>query len=361
MQDIEDYNLTAWYLNQRRIIELVSPLHVAEQLQTALASPAIASDPHLRTLFVQATLKDAVITWAKVAQPPTLGQLILSDSVTPGKVFTHFSNFYCRGLGAYESIPSSRRKPPELPKISSKLDSLLPGARLSIRYHPEHLTAQSAWQALSGQRLLFALAAVDVRQNNIIEAIPYVIGSMVINPENTSIKARRWGYRLEVFVDNIDSFELVRNELQPKITELSLLKDLPEKDVKQAFAEIIEEQNVPKDWGGEQSDLFSSLVVLDGQRISTAFAFKGPAKFRPMTMAELGQNGDQIHRLFSEPADLLVLQHCHEITPPVRAAMRAYATTIGNPRLFMLVNGYDTLRVLRAYGKCGFTPTTVTK
>jgi len=166
-----------------------------------------------------------------------------------------------------------------------------------------------------------------------------------------------WINRLEVFVDGVDSFFLVRNELQPNKNALSLLKDVSEEKVKHAFAEIIGEPNVPKDWGGEKSDLFSSNVILDGERISTAFAFKGPAKFKPMTLAECGKHGNQINRLFSEPADLLVLQHCHIITTDVRDTMRAHATRIGNPRLFLLVNGYDTIRLLRAYGKCGFAPT----
>ena len=90
------------------------------------------------------------------------------------------------------------------------------------------------------------------------------------------------------------------------------------------------------------------------ERISTAFAFKGPAKFHPMTVADLGKNGDQINRLFSEPADLLVLQHCQGITPAVRGMMRAFAQQMGNPRLFCLIDGYDTLRLLQAYGKCNF-------
>jgi hypothetical protein len=31
--------------------------------------------------------------------------------------------------------------------------------------------------------------------------------------------------------------------------------------------------------------------------------------------------------------------------------MRAYAQQISNPRLFCLIDGYDTLRILRAYKK----------
>jgi hypothetical protein len=70
-----------------------------------------------------------------------------------------------------------------------------------------------------------------------------------------------------------------------------------------------------------------------------------------MTMAHLGKNGDQIDRLFSEPAELLILQHCHEVTPPVRGAMRAYAQQMGRLRLFGIIDGYDTVRLFRAYKK----------
>src|SRR5205823_2116784 len=45
-------------------------------------------------------------------------------------------------------------------------------------------------------------------------------------------------------------------------------------------------------------------------------------------------------------------QHCHEITAAVRGMMRAYAQQMGNLRLFCLIDGYDTLRILKAYKKC---------
>jgi len=34
--------------------------------------------------------------------------------------------------------------------------------------------------------------------------------------------------------------------------------------------------------------------------------------------------------------------------------MRAYAQRMGQPRLFCLIDGYDMIRLLRAYKKCGF-------
>jgi hypothetical protein len=74
-----------------------------------------------------------------------------------------------------------------------------------------------------------------------------------------------------------------------------VLRNLPEKDVKQAFTEIVAEPTVPKDLG-ERSDLFASWIKLETWRISAAFAFTGPTKFHPMTLADLGKNGDQIDR-----------------------------------------------------------------
>lgn len=41
-----------------------------------------------------------------------------------------------------------------------------------------------------------------------------------------------------------------------------------------------------------------------------AFALKSPAKFQPMTIADLGKNGDQVCRLAHTIADLLVVQDC---------------------------------------------------
>jgi hypothetical protein len=93
---------------------------------------------------------------------------------------------------------------------------------------------------------------------------------------------------------------------------------------------------------------FKLFFAYLGRRIATALMFKGPAKFAPLTPAGLGKNGDQIDRLFSEPADLLLLQHCHEIKTALRGQMRAYAQEIGKLKLFCLIDGYDTMRLLRA-------------
>lgn len=334
-------------------MELVGTDSVAADLRNLGALADLNNQ--LQKVALLVTLKDSLTRWLYDHKPPTLGQLIVEGRLRPGVLFTHYDRYFCRGLlrGAARVKASRTAAPPA--EAYAKLDSFRPGLKLSVRFHSEHLTSDLSWHQLSGQSWFLVLGAATEVRDGLIEAIPWIIANPLSGmPQRYSAIGAHWFNRLEVHVDSIDSFDRVR-DVRPSRSkrELEALRDIPESDIKHAFAEIIGELDVPRDWGGEQSDLFSSQVVLDSERISTAFAFKGPAKFHPMTMADLGKNGDQINRLFAEPARLLVLQHCHEITTPVRDTMRAFAQQMGNLRLFCLINGYDTLRVLKAYEKCG--------
>jgi hypothetical protein len=82
---------------------------------------------------------------------------------------------------------------------------------------------------------------------------------------------------------------------------------------------------------------------------TTAFLLKGPAHFAPMGLNHLGRNNDQIYRLSSEPAEILIVQHSHEILQPVRATIRTFAVQPSRPRRYCLIDGRDSLRLLLAY------------
>jgi hypothetical protein len=121
--------------------------------------------------------------------------------------------------------------------------------------------------------------------------------------------------------------------------------------VKELFCYLLGEAAVPKDWGGEECDIFSSNLSVDGKRYSAAFLLKGPAKFHEMTMADCGKNGDPIYRLFNTPADVFVVQHCHKITPAVRKTVEAYALSqYARTSRYTLIDGYDTARILHSNG-----------
>jgi hypothetical protein len=348
----KDFDLTCWYLNQRRVLELVG----AEELPLALKGLRFIANEHSRQLAELSIFKDAITNWLKTNKPLTLGKLIVTGELRPNSLFTLYTNFYCKGrTKTWKAIEANKRPVPEM-LAYAKLDDLAAGWVVECRFHHNHLTSESSWSELSGQKTLFVFALITEIEGQKIDAIPFVIANPIAQFGVPSRVGQYWNNRFQVYIDTIDSFDKIRevNRIQTK-SELENLRSIPEVKIKEAFAEIIGEPTIPKDWGGERSDLFSDRIIFDGKRISTAFAFKGPAKFEPMTVAHLGKNGDQIDRLFSEPADLFVLQHCHEITTSVRATMRAFAQQIGMLRLFCVIDGYDTMRLLRAYNKCGFS------
>lgn len=133
--------------------------------------------------------------------------------------------------------------------------------------------------------------------------------------------------------------------------ELTVLRDVPEQKIKESFAAILGEELVPKDWGGEQFDLWTAnRLSVSGQHLRTAIAFKGPAAFHPMRIPDLGKNGDQIERLAQTAADLLVVQHCHHITEQVENMLRVYASDPRHPRRYMTIDGSYTIAILRHFG-----------
>lgn len=341
-----DYDLTCWYLNRRRVLELVG---LEAAYQTAGLSGRMALNAEL------VLLKNALVAWLNFNKPPTLGQLLIKGDLREHSLFTHYSNFFGKGLSAIGRALAKGKTDVPMAELYAKLDEINTGWRLTFRFHHEHLASNSAWSELSGQHQLFAFGLVTKISETEIEAIPWVVASPFPHlSKPATLIGRHWGNRLQVFVEGIESFQDVRTISQrPTRADLDTLRSIPEREIKQAFADIIGEPTVLKDWGGERSDLFTDRLLIDGERVSTALMFKGPAQFTPLTAAGLGKNGDQIDRLFSEPADLLILQHCHEITPAVRGQMRAYAQQIGKLKLFCLIDGYDTLRLLRAYEKCG--------
>ncbi len=339
------YDLTCWYLNARRIAELTG--------FTPVPYP-VGGHPHLAKNAELLQLKNAVLAWMHQNNPSPLEVLLAKGPPAVGAIFTHHSNFYFSGLS---KVADARHKNKAFRPATaySKLDDWQENGRVKFEFFDEHLTSNSSRSELSGQKRAFVLGVVTDVQGGTITCVPYVVANIVDTSSPLPGYAGAWHNHLEVHVSQIDSFKMETIQPRPNRASLTLLKDIPEADIKAAFAEIIGEPTVPKDWGGEASDLFSSRVVLEGKRVSTAFLFKGPAKFRPMTPADLGKNGDQIGRLFNEPADLLVLQHCHEVTPAVRKQMRAYAQQMGNPRRFCIIDGYDTFAILRAYGMCGLS------
>jgi len=157
----------------------------------------------------------------------------------------------------------------------------------------------------------------------------------------------------QVYIDEIDSFSRVRN-VSPKAIEDIVPLKVSEEEIKASLANIIGEKFIPKDWGGEKSDLYSSHVIFKGRRISTAFLLKGPAVKR-LTINKCGKRGNQVLRLVREPAELFAVQHIGEIDTDVIELLDICVSDLSRKKnmklYFCVIDGVDTARILFAYEK----------
>lgn len=185
----------------------------------------------------------------------------------------------------------------------------------------------------------------------------YVDGDDAVDKKYYFINGISWLEGLsnyEVFVDDITEFSKCKNIQKPEPSEwTTYLQSVSENEIKQKLNEILGNLT-KKDWGGELNDLFVSDIHIAETRLTAAFLLKGPAGgkyFTEMQPRMLGKNGDQIYRLSQSPAQLLVVQHCHDVGEAVRATLQNFAVAPHNLRKFCVMDGKDTYRVLKAYDK----------
>jgi hypothetical protein len=269
-----------------------------------------------------------------------LYRLIAEDRLKPGVRFTHQGRFCGKGFGRSNRTAHVH--------LSADVAEILPGRRLLIEFSKSGIVTDTAYTRLSGSTNLFTFSSVIEVDNNFIRAVPYAIGDLVDSGSGLGL---RFVDGLRLPISDIDNFSATDFLWAPSPAEFRRLKNVSEKTVKSLICRLLGETDVPKDWGGEEADIFSSNLIVAGKRLVAAFLLKGPAQFHEMTMADCGKNGDQIYRLFNTPADVFVIQHCHKISPAVRKTVEAYALSHYSRRCrYTLIDGYDTARILHSHG-----------
>jgi hypothetical protein len=162
---------------------------------------------------------------------------------------------------------------------------------------------------------------------------------------------------LRLYVEDIDSFRKVR-DVNPA-TVMDVLTDgylnRSEDSVQIALERILSVPFHKKDWGGEQNDLYSANLLINGARHETAFLLKGNGlRSKTMEIKHCGVNGDQILRLCSSPAKLFVVQFVGRISEAIVSDIDGkvrHARSQGKDVWYCIMDGQDTARVLRAYGE----------
>ena len=179
---------------------------------------------------------------------------------------------------------------------------------------------------------------------------PLIMGFPWLESDNPRWNDELMFYTNEFYENYIEDFSEFSNVTTlPLPSSHALMKNVPEAGFKRALAKILGEQASNELGRGNVRSLYKQFASPRSTGINAAFLLKGPARYRPMTVAHLGKNGDQILRLAQEPADVLIVQHCHDIMPPVRTLLRAMVVQPGRPRRFCCVDGRESLRLLKTF------------
>jgi hypothetical protein len=155
---------------------------------------------------------------------------------------------------------------------------------------------------------------------------------------------------LPITIDDVDNFRLVRFVGHGA----SLPASVSEEQFKLGVQAILGQAGKFKDWGGENSDLFSTHLRIAGTREAAAFAFKGPGERGKLVPGRMGKNGDQIQRMFQQDATVFFVQHWREIDSSVLTEMRAHAVAKsiqngGQTIRYGIISGQDSERLRQAY------------
>jgi hypothetical protein len=153
--------------------------------------------------------------------------------------------------------------------------------------------------------------------------------------------------------EEVDSFQEIARVTEDEIAGLCPL-DLEEAEIKRHLCDIIGNPFAQKDWGGEVCDIFCN-VRFRRKSVPAAFVLKGKSYARrPLRISDLGKNGDQLVRMFSLPAELFVVQSNGPIDGAVYSQIRAQVAEklmTNQPVYYLVMDGVQTARLLRAFGK----------
>jgi hypothetical protein len=338
MREFEGLRLSAYYLNSRRL-EAMTGAGIPVEAEESLIRNSSARVSAMR--FAASVAHD-VLMQSKI---PNLNNVVAERDVESERVLAFvWGVFAFRGI----SVSLERERSGKQPGPGTFSGTIPLGDReyqLSGQLTNDHLYSETSNRLLTGRKRMLIAGQFEF-DGSAVNVEPYIIGDMT---ESFGDGLRTsWSASVRVHPSQIDAFAKLGEEGPVSEADLQALLNISEEDVKHSIADIIGEPFVPKDWAGEKSDLQTNI---DGQPHSAAFIFKGPSLPREMHPADMGKRGDQLVRIFDEPVELVVIQHCSKIANSVVrialhenimvAATVAIGAFVFRPRQLF---GYDRLQ-----------------
>lgn len=329
--------LTAFYLSRDRLLGLLSSQCVPAYVVAAIQG----QDVHMSAAILSNAVGSYLLQAIAAGKVKTLPQLAFEGGLKQGVPFIYNGHVTGKGFALANKTPAL--------SLTERLDEPLSGMKLVIEFSKNGLVNATAYTRMSGSTRLFAFGYITAIDDATIRAVPYVVGDLV---STSHAMASPFVPKLELRPEGIEQFAGMDETWFPSKTEFKRMTMVSELAVKELICRLLGEHSVPSDWGGEESDVLSANLLVDGRRHTGAFLLKGPARFHPMKPTDLGKNGDQLYRLFNIPAQIYVVQHCHAIGAAVRKQAEAFALarSFVSPCQIVFMDGLTTARLLRAHG-----------
>lgn len=329
--------LMAFYLSRDRVLGLLNPQHLPAHVVAALQG----HDVQMSAAILSNAVSSYLLQTIAAGGVKTLPQLAFEGELKEGVPFIYNGHVTGKGFAAANKTPAL--------SLTEKLDEPLSGKKLVFEFSKNGLVNTTAYTRMSGSTRLFAFGYITRIDDATIRAVPYVVGDLVASSHAIT---SQFVPTLELRPEEIEQFAGMDETWFPSKAEFKRMAMVPELAIKELICRLLSEHSVPSDWGGEESDVLSANLVVDGRRHTGAFLLKGPARFHPMKPTDLGKNGDQLYRLFNIPAQIYVVQHCHTIGAAVRKQAEAFALarSFVAPCQVVFMDGITTARLLQAHG-----------
>lgn len=330
------HHIDAGFINRRKAYSFLS-----EKAKILYDEKKSNDTNHMAELANDHLLITLSLLQCKALGVPSLSALLQAPGV--GHIFT-----------CTEKVQANKRVYKDERCRSRVLPTFRTPYHVFLDYSTRHIYADTQRYLLGKGAIMSIIAHVAEVTNDVVVAHPIAMGAPWLDhPFNKDLGLNLMWYGcqyFQVFPEDIDEFQQMKDIVikSPK-QWMQYMKTCPEREVKEAFAHLLGESCL-LDWGGEQADLYASALHIRGKRFEAAFLLKGPSRFEPMTPRHFGKQGDQVYRLACTPANVLVVQHSHEIAESARATVRAFAVPPHDPRRYCLIDGKDTFRILAAYG-----------
>jgi len=312
MEDII-FSLSSYFLNKKLFFSIGD-----KQNKRNIESYLVQienNDKFIQDILVKGKFEEEILEFINRNRTKSLEELLLTNDIKEGNLIIYYGALYFKYLN--RAIEDRRKGIRTFALFYKKFpefkDILLEG-----EFSPDHLTCNTATAELTGYRRKFILGYIKDITISKINIRPIIIADRLLDsPQLQDIKYRA---DFKIRPEEIEEFKCIL-PYDHRYYNVEELKEYTEEKIKEWFAELINEKNIPKDWGGERSDLFTTHIHYKGRRYFSAFLFKDPSCFHKMSLKDLGRKGDQIVRLFEEPADIFILQHCHYIRSEVIKTM----------------------------------------